>query len=156
MAITAGDSVTIEYTGRGEDGTVFDTSREAVAADAGLTDAHPDREFGPLTFEVGEGEVIEGLDEALVGLDEGATRTVTIPPEKGYGARTDELVKEYDADEFDEMVGDQRPAEGQFIETNQGGFAEITHMGEDVVRVDFNHALAGETLEFEFEVVDVA
>lgn len=156
MTITAGDSVTVEYTGRDEDGTVFDTSRRSVAEESGLADRHPDREYDPLTVEVGAGEVIEGLDEALVGMEEGATRTVTIPPEKAYGEYVDELVKEYDADEFDEMVGSKSPEEGQFIETNQGGFAEIVHMGPDVVRVDFNHALAGETLEFEVEVVDVA
>ncbi|MFB6302119.1 MAG: peptidylprolyl isomerase [Haloferacaceae archaeon] len=155
MAITTGDSVTIEYTGRDEDGTVFDTSRESVAEETGLTDRHPERDYGPLTVEIGAEEVIEGLEEALIGMEQGETRTVTIPPEKGYGERVEEKVKEYDAEEFDQIVGSQTPEEGQFIETQSGGFAQIVHIGDDVVRVDFNHPLAGETLEFEMEVVEV-
>ncbi|MFB6280999.1 MAG: peptidylprolyl isomerase [Haloferacaceae archaeon] len=155
MAITAGDTVTVEYTVRDEDGTVFDTSRRSVAEETGLADEQPDREYEPLSVEVGAGEVVEGLDEALVGMEAGATRTVTVPPGKGYGEYDEGKIKEYGADEFDRIVGDQSPEEGQYIETNRGGFAEIVHMGADVVRVDFNHALAGRTLEFDVEVVEV-
>lgn len=155
MAIETGDSVVIEFTGRTADGTVFDTSRESVAEEAGLTEVQPDREFGPLTVEVGAGQVIEGLEDSLVGLEDGASPTVTVPPEKAYGEWREEHVQEYDADEFDELVGDQMPAEGDYVQTEDGGLAEIVHVGEDAVRVDFNHGLAGETLEFDIDVVDV-
>lgn len=155
MVIEAGDSVVIEFTGRTTDGVVFDTSRESVAEEAGLTEARPDREFGPLTVEVGAGQVIEGLEESLIGLEDGASPTVTVPPEKAYGEWTEEHVHEYDAAEFDEMVGDQTPEAGDFVQTEEGDLAEIVHVDDEVVRVDFNHGLAGETLEFDIEVLDV-
>lgn len=155
MPISAGDAVTFEFTGRLSDGTVFDTSRESVAAEAGLADAQPDREFAPLTVEVGTGAVIEGLEDALIGLESGGSATVSVPPEQGYGEWHEERVEEFDSEEFNQMVGDQRPAEGDFIETEEGQLAEIVHVGEEVVRIDFNHALAGETLEFDLEIIDV-
>lgn len=155
MVIEAGDSVVVEFTGRTADGTVFDTSREAVAEEAGLTEVQPDREFGPLTVEVGAGQVIEGLEDSLIGLEDGASPTVTVPPEKAYGEWREEHVHEYDAEEFDEIVGDQTPAAGDYVQTEDGGLAEIVHADDDVVRVDFNHELAGERLEFDVEIVEV-
>jgi FKBP-type peptidyl-prolyl cis-trans isomerase 2 len=155
MAIEAGDAVVIEFTGRTADGTVFDTSRESVAEEVGLAEAQPDREFRPLTVEVGAGEVIEGLEDSLVGLEDGDSPTVSIPPEQAYGEWSEEHVHEYDAEEFGAMVGDQTPAAGDFVETQEGGLAEIVHVDDEVVRVDFNHGLAGETLEFDIDIVDV-
>ena len=152
MPITAGDTVTIEYVGRHDDDTVFDTSREAVAEEAGL-ETH--REFSPLTFEVGAGKVIDGLDEALEGMDEGDTDTVTIPPEAAYGERSDDRVIDYDADEFAAMVEGHEPEVGMQIQTEQGLPGTVSHIDDEVVRVDFNHDLAGETLTFEVEVLSV-
>ncbi|MFB6173451.1 MAG: peptidylprolyl isomerase [Halobacteriales archaeon] len=154
--IAAGDTVTLEYTGRLDDGTVFDTTHESVAAEAGMAEAQPDREYAPLTVEVGSGRIIDGLEEALLGMEEGATDTVMLPPEEAYGEWSEENVREYDAEAFAEMVGGRTPEAGDYIETEEGGVAEITHVDEATVRVDFNHELAGETLEFDLEVVDVS
>lgn len=155
MTIATGDSVTIEYTGRVDDGPIFDTTRESVAEEAGLAEEHPDREYTPLTVDVGAGQVIEGLEDALTGLEQGDTPTVTIPPEQGYGEWNEERVQEYDADELKRMLGDQTPEEGAYLETQEGDLGEIVAVGDDVIRVDFNPQLAGETLEFDIEVVDV-
>lgn len=155
MTIDTGDSVTLEYTGRLTDGTVFDTSREEVATEEGLADTQPEREYGPLTVEVGAERVIEGLEEALIGMEEGDDETVTISPESGYGEWTDEHVREYGTEEFQEMVGGETPEVGSYLETQDGNIAEITHADSETVRVDFNHQLAGETLEFEIEIIDV-
>jgi len=87
MTIATGDSVTLEYTGRLDDDTVFDTSRQSVAEKTGLAEAQPDREYAPLTVEIGDEQVIEGMEEGLIGLEAGATETLTIPPEKAYGER---------------------------------------------------------------------
>lgn len=106
-----------------------------------------------MTVEIRTGQIIDGLEEALISLEQGATRTVTVPPEKGYGEWTEEQVREYDAEEFSQMIDGQTPEEGAFLETQDGGLAEIMHVDKETVRVDFNHGLAGETLEF--EVVDV-
>lgn len=151
MPITTGDTVTIEYVGRHDDGTVFDTSHESVAEDAGLER----REFSPLSFEVGSGQVIEGLDDALDGMEPGDTDTVTIPPEAAYGERSEDRIIDYDADEFAAMVEGHEPAVGMQIQTEQGLPGTVSHVDDEVVRVDFNHDLAGETLTFEVEILSV-
>lgn len=156
MSIETGDSVTFEFTGRLDDGeTIFDTSHEAVAEEEGLTEVRPDREFAPLTVEIGSGEVIEGLEEGLIGMGEGETTTLTIPPEKAYGEWSKEQVQEFDTAEIQDRLGGQTPEEGDFLQTQDGQRGNITHIDEDVMRVDFNPQLAGQTLEFEIEVVEV-
>ncbi|MEF8779489.1 MAG: peptidylprolyl isomerase [Haloferacaceae archaeon] len=155
MTITTGDSVTIEYIGRLDDGTVFDTSREDVAEEAGIAEAQPDREYEPLTVEVGAEQVIEGMEEGLVGLEAGETTTLSIPPEKAYGEWTEERVQEHDTAELRDMLGGQTPDEGAYLATQSGQKGKVTHVDEETVRVDFNPELAGETLEFEIEVLDV-
>lgn len=155
MAITDGDAVTIEYVGRLDDGTVFDTSRRAVAEAEGLVDDQQGREYTPLTVDVGAGEVIDGLDAGLVGMEPGDEETITVPPADGYGEHTDERVVEYDRDHLDEMLEGAAVAEGMRLQTEQGLPGEVVDVGESAVLVDFNHELAGETLDFEVEVVAV-
>lgn len=155
MTIDTGDAVTLEYTGRLDDDTVFDTSRQTVADETGLAEAQPDREYAPLTVEIGDEQVIEGMEEGLIGLEAGETDTLTIPPEKAYGEPTDENVQAFDADELREMLGGQTPEEGSYLEAQNGRQGEVVHVDEEVVRVDFNPRLAGETLTFDVEIVDV-
>jgi FKBP-type peptidyl-prolyl cis-trans isomerase 2 len=155
MTIATGDSVTFEYTGRLDDGTVFDTSRLDVAEDAGLADAQPDRDYTPLTVDVGAEQVIEGMEDGLVGLDEGESTTIEIPPEKAYGEWSEQQVQEYDTDELREMLGGETPEEGAYLEAQNGQVGEVVHADEDTVRVDLNHELAGKTLAFDVEIVDV-
>lgn len=155
MTIETGDAVTVEFTGRLDDGSVFDTTRESVAAEAGLSPEQSEREFGPITIDVGSEEVIQGLADALVGQEEGATPTVTVPPELAYGEWSEDEVREFGSDEFTQMVGGQTPEEGAYLETQEGALAEIVAVDDEHVRVDFNHTLAGETLEFDLEIVEV-
>lgn len=155
MTIATGDSVTLEYTGRLDDGTVFDTSREPVAEEAGLVELQPDREYAPLTVEIGAGEIIEGLEESLIGLDHGESETVEIPPEKAYGEWVDESVEEFDTEELREMIGGQTPEEGAYLEAQNGQPGEIIHVDEETTRVDFNHELAGRTLVFDVDIVAI-
>jgi len=156
MSIEDGDSVTIEYVGRFAEGSVFDTSRYEIAAEHGLVEAQETEEddYGPLSFTVGEGDVIEGLDEALVGMEDGEEDTVTIPPEKGYGEFNPEWVREYDAETFEGMVG-QPPEVGMHVHAENGLHGDVTAVRDDLVEVDFNHELADTTLVFEIEVVGV-
>lgn len=155
MTIVTGDTVTVEYTGRRDDGTVFDTTDEAVAEEAGLLAAQPDREFDSLTIEIGADEIVDGFEAALVGLEEGASPTVRLPPEKGYGEWNEDRVRDYERDEFEQMVGGQTPVEGAGLETESGHVAEIIGVDDELVRVDFNHQLADETVEFDIEIVAV-
>lgn len=155
MTIAPGDSVTLEYTGRLDDGTVFDTSRASVAEETGLAEAQPDREYGPLTAEIGAEQIIKGLEDGLIGLEVGDTPTIAIPPEKAYGEWSDDNVQEFDTEELRGMIGEQALEEGAYLESQSGHHGEITDISEETVTVDFNPQLAGETLEFDIEIVDV-
>jgi len=155
MSIGAGDRVAIEYVGRFEDGTVFGTSKYDVAADHGLAaaeDRAPD-DYGPLTFTVGAGEVIAGLDDAVRGLSVGQTATTTVPPEAAYGEVCEDRLREYEREAFEAMV-DEPAAVGLHVHAQNGLHGDVVAVREDTVEVDFNHELAGQTLVFELEVVD--
>lgn len=156
MTIAEGDTVVIEYTGSFTDGSVFDTSQYEVAKEHGLVDAQEttEEDYSSLSFGVGEGDVIEGLDTGVVGLAAGDRTTLTIPPEAGYGEFDEERVREYNPDTFEGMVG-QPPEVGMHVHAENGLHGDVTAVREDVVEVDFNHELAGKTLEFEIEILDV-
>jgi len=136
-----GDTVRIHYTGRLNDGTVFDSSR--------------DRD--PLEFTLGEGQVIPGFEDAVLGMSEGQEKTAEISAEDAYGPRRDDLVmempKERLPDDLDPSVGERlqmRTANGQTVEVL------VTEVDDAGIRIDANHPLAGKNLEFEIEMVDVA
>ena len=155
MAIESGDTVVIEYIGRFPDGSVFDTSRHEVATEHGLAnaqDADPE-DYTSLSFGVGEEEVIEGLEQGVIGLSVGDTETLTIPPEKAYGEFDDEKVREYDPEVFEGMVG-QSPEVGMHVHAENGLHGDVTAVTDETIEVDFNNELAGRTLEFEVEIRD--
>jgi FKBP-type peptidyl-prolyl cis-trans isomerase 2 len=156
VSVKPGDEVCLEYVGRFEDGNVFATSRYEVAREAGLVDPeHVERaDFDTLSFTVGSGDVIEGLDEAVVGLSVGEKTTVTVPPEKGYGEYDPDRVREYDPETFEAMVG-QPPEIGHHVEAHNGLHGDVTAISGETIQVDFNHELAGKTLIFEIHVLDV-
>lgn len=156
MAIADGDTVTIEYTGRLDDGTVFDTSQEEVAKEAGIHEPDANREYAPLTVEIGSDQIIPGLEEGLRGQEAGDSPTITVPPEDGYGEWDEANVQEFGMEEMLQMTGGQAPEEGTYLQTQDGQLAEVSEVGEESVSVDFNHQLAGETLEFDVEIVDVS
>ncbi len=89
--VKVGDNISIDYIGHLPDGKVFDTSIEKVAVENNVFT--PGREYKPLNFTVGKGEVIQGLDEGVVGMKVGESRVLTIPPEKGYGPVLPFLIK---------------------------------------------------------------
>lgn len=140
MSVEDGDTVRVHYTGTLKDGTEFDSSHGR----------------DPLEFTVGEGEVIQGFEEMVLGLDEGESTEATLPPEEAYGERSEERLIEV---ETDQLPDDIEPEIGMQleIETPQGGRARvrITEIGDDVVTLDGNHPLAGRELTFELEVVDI-
>jgi len=156
VRIEAGDHVRLSYVGRFEDGSVFATSDAEVAAEHGLIppEERADAELTPLTFTVGAGEVIEGLDEAVVGMDVDEEATVTVPPEKAYGEYRDDRVREYDPETFEGMVG-KPPEIGLHVEAKNDLHGDVVSVTEDSVQVDFNHELAGKTLVFDVRVLAV-
>lgn len=155
MTISHGDTVTLEYVGRLDDGEIFDTSDRVLAQQEGLLSENPERVYKPLTVEVGEDSVIPGLQEALLGMEAGEQATVTIPPERAYGEYTEERLGEYDREAFEEMLGDRELEEGFEVEADSGLTGQVVDIGPETVTVDFNHELAGETLTFEIEILEV-
>ncbi|ELZ99862.1 peptidyl-prolyl cis-trans isomerase B [Haloferax mediterranei ATCC 33500] len=154
MAIESGDRVAIAYVGRFEDGTVFNTSRYEVAVEHGLFEAQErDRDdYAPRSFVVGAGEIIPGLDEAVVGMSVGEEATVTVPPEDGYGEFDPDRVRTYAPETFEGMVGEKAEV-GLHVHAENGLHGDVVAVREDAVEVDFNHELAGKTLEFDIEIV---
>lgn len=139
MAANKGDKVSVHYKGMLDDGTEFDSSY--------------DRE--PLEFTIGEGMLIPGFEEAVVGKNEGDKVTVVIKPENAYGLHNEELVALVPRAEVPEHI---TPEVGMMLQVNtEEGELEvmITHVDEEEVELDGNHPLAGQTLTFNIELVKV-
>jgi peptidylprolyl isomerase len=136
----SGDTVKVHYTGRLEDGTVFDTSQE--------------RE--PLEFTIGEGSIIPGFEEAVKGMQVGQSKEVNIPARQAYGEYREELLLMIDKAQ---LPKDLKPEVGQRLQMQQveGGtsIVVVTEITETTITVDANHPLAGKNLIFEIEVVDI-
>lgn len=139
MAVKEGDTVAVHYTGRLEDGEVFDSSAGG----------------DPIQFTVGEAQVIPGFEAAVVGREVGDKATVKIPPEQAYGERDDKLVQQLDR----AQIGGEGLDVGQRVSLqDQAGRpfqAEVVEADESSITLDFNHMLAGKTLAFEIELVAV-
>ena len=136
-----GDTVKVHYTGKLENGEVFDESTEG----------------DPLEFTIGNGSIVSGFEKGVVVMEVGATKTITVLPEEGYGPRREELVMEVTKTEFPEKI---EPSIGQHLRLRQedGNHIDliITDMNEDTVTLDANHPLAGITLFFDVELVAIA
>lgn len=157
MTIDRGDHVRLDYIGRFEDGSVFATTKVAIAEEHGLIETGDGERsgFSPLTFTVGRGEVIEGLEEGVVGLAEGEKATITVPPAAAYGEVDEAKRREYDPEAFEEMVG-QPPEIGHHVEAKNDLHGNVTAITDDAVEVDFNHELAGKTLVVDVRILGVA
>ena len=135
-----GDTVKVHYTGKLENGEVFDSSRE--------------RE--PFEFTVGNKAVIPGFEKGVVGMEVGDTKTIEIPPEEAYGAKQDQLVVEVNKSEFPDDI---TPAIGQRLQIRQQDgnpiIVTITDLTEDIITLDANHPLAGYTLFFDVELIEI-
>ena len=143
------DFVKLAYTVRTvEDGTVVDTTSKEVAEDAEIDTE--DYDFSPRIIVVGAGHVFEGVDDALVGAEAGDTGTVDIPAEEAFGEFDPDDVRTISAEKIDE--DDRYPGARVQIDGEQGHVETIIG---GRARVDFNHPLAGEALEYEYEIVEV-
>ena len=135
-----GDTVKIHYTGKLEDGTVFDSSA--------------DRD--PLEFKIGGGQVIKGFEKGVTGMIVNEKKTVNIPVDEAYGPHRKEMVLEIPKTQF---PADIKPAEGQKLQLRQeNGQMMVVTVGkvtEENVTLDANHHLAGKPLVFDLELVEI-
>lgn len=136
----SGDTVKVHYTGKLEDGTEFDSSRGK----------------DPLEFTLGEGRIIPGFEQAVLGMNPGDSKTVNIPADQAYGAYRDDWVMVVEREQLPSNI---EPQVGQQLQVRQGEQAyvvQITDVSESNVTLDRNHPLAGEALTFEIQLVEVA
>jgi FKBP-type peptidyl-prolyl cis-trans isomerase 2 len=149
MAVKEGDFIRLEYTGKvQETGNVFDTTDENVAEEAGIK--LDNKTYGAIPIVVGGGHVLKGLDEALIGMEEGEEKKVEITPEEGFGLRDPKLLQLIPMGEFKKQG--MRPEVGMAI-TSDGTTGIIRSVSGGRVRVDFNHELAGKNLEYDIKVI---
>jgi len=87
MTVEEGDYVEVDYTGKLEDGTIFDSSIEEKAKESEFYDEN--RDYEPFGFTVGEGKVIPGFENGVKGMEVGEEKKVEIPPEEAYGEEGD-------------------------------------------------------------------
>lgn len=135
-----GDVVHVHYTGKLEDGTVFDTSKED----------------DPLNFTIGEERVIPGFEQAVVGLEPGESVTTEIEPEEAYGEHREDMVLELERSQIPDGM---EPEVGQQLQLRLDNGQQvpvvITAIGEESVTIDANHPLAGRKLIFDIELIKI-
>jgi FKBP-type peptidyl-prolyl cis-trans isomerase 2 len=149
MAVKEGDFIRLEYTGKvQETGNVFDTTDENVAEEAGIK--LDNKSYGAIPIVVGGGHVLKGLDEALIGMEEGEEKIVEITPEEGFGLRDPKLLQLIPMGEFKKQG--MKPEVGMAV-TSDGTTGIIRSVSGGRVRVDFNHELAGKNLEYNIKVI---
>ncbi len=137
---TQGNTVKVHYTGKLNDGQVFDSSQE--------------RE--PLEFTIGEGTIIKGFESGVLGMEVGDKKELNIPAEEGYGVRNESLVANVPRTDIPSHI-DVAPGQGLQIQQPNGEKVNVvvTDVTEEKVTLDANHPLAGKDLVFDVEMVDI-
>jgi FKBP-type peptidyl-prolyl cis-trans isomerase 2 len=139
--VKKGDTVQVHYTGKLDDGTVFDSSQ--------------DRE--PLAFVVGEGRVIPGFEQGVIGMEPAEAKTIKIASDEAYGSHRAELILTVSKEQFPDHI---EPAPGMQLQLQlqegQPAQAVITEVSEAEVTLDANHPLAGQDLTFDIQLVAIA
>ena len=132
------------------DGNVIDTTREDVARAKGIF--RDGVAYSPMPIILGERQIIEGLEEELLSLGAGESKTITLPPEKAFGQRNPQLVRIVPLQVFKASGLDPRP--GQLV-TLEDVPARIQSVSGGRVRVDMNHDLAGKTVVYDVKVEEI-
>ncbi|QJB55086.1 peptidylprolyl isomerase [Pseudodesulfovibrio sp. zrk46] len=142
MTAQKGSTVKVHYTGTlKEDGSQFDSSEGR----------------DPLEFKLGEGMVIAGFERAVIGKSVGDSVSVEVSPEEGYGEPNDQLVFQVRKEQLPPNV---ELEEGIMLEIRtqdgQPAYVRVTAFDDEMVTLDGNHPLAGQTLCFDITVVEIA
>lgn len=135
-----GDTVKVHFTGKLDDGTVFGSSIDNE----------------PLEFTIGEDEIIQGFEQAVVGMSPGESKTATVLADQAYGPHNEEMVLVVDRNQIPEHL---KPEVGQQLEVRQADdqtiVVTVTDVSEESVTLDANHPLAGEDLFFDIQLVEI-
>lgn len=135
-----GNKVKVHYTGKLNDGTVFDSSEN--------------RE--PLEFVLGEGNMIQGFDAAVEGMELGSQKSVLIPSVEAYGDKRDDMLVDIP---IDQVPADIKPEVGMDLSIqNQEGQpmpVKVVNVDQEKITLDANHPLAGQDLTFDIKLVEI-
>ena len=141
MTIKKGDKIKVDYEGKLEDGTVFDSSEKAGK---------------PLEFEVGSGQLIKGFDDAVIGMEKGEEKEFKLKSSEAYGEPNPQAIQKIPRDQ---LPKEQEPKEGMMLvlkaPTGQQIPAIITEVTDKEVTLDLNHPLAGKKLIFDVKIVNI-
>jgi FKBP-type peptidyl-prolyl cis-trans isomerase 2 len=141
MAVEKGKKIKVEYTGTLEDGSVFDSSEKHGA---------------PLEFTAGEGQMIKGFDDAVVGMEKDEEKEFSVEPAEAYGEPKDELVREFPKEQ---VPTEEELKPGMVLAVTLPEGQQVPVVVKDVndtnVTLDFNHPLAGKKLNFKIKVTDI-
>ncbi len=136
----AGDTVKVHYTGKLNDGAVFNTSS-----------GHE-----PLEFEIGKSTLIPAFEQTVVGMKLGESRTVNIASNEAYGPLREETVVSVERKKFPDNIKPHVGLELEVCQQDGRVFpAKITDVSEHSVTLDANHPLAGKDLVFDIELVEI-
>jgi peptidylprolyl isomerase len=137
----SGDKVKVHYTGRLQDGTVFDSSVDSE----------------PLEFTLGAGSTIAGFEKAVLELEVGQSQTVTIPAAEAYGPYNEQMVMTFNLKELpagmNPQLGDRL---GMRAGNGETAVVTVIDLTKTMITVDANHELAGKDLTFEIKLVEVS
>lgn len=134
--VKAGDNVSVNYKGTLDNGTQFDSSYDRNQT---------------LDFTVGAGQMIKGFDDAIVGMKIGEKKKISLKPEQAYGEKDPSRVLSLESSKFDNFDALQKGTQ-----INGGGAMGIViEKNDSSAKVDFNHPLAGQNLNFEIELVSI-
>ena len=140
MGATNGNTVKVEYKGTFDDATIFDSSEAKE----------------PLEFELGAGQVIRGFENAILGMEEGEEKQIRLSPSEAYGEYNPQLIKQIPRHKLpkEELKPGMMLAVG--LPNGVQVPARIVEAGAEFVKIDFNHPLAGKTLNFRIKLISIS
>ena len=152
--VELGKKITFDYAAGFDNGTLFDTTFEIAAKEAGIYD--PNRVYEPVTMVYGNDPLFPGLQEALLGMKIGEIKNIRIPPQKAYGERIEgstaimpkEEISNYNSLKINDIVTIAAP-NGSRIN------AYVKEIGEENVTLDLNHHLAGQFVQFSIIIISI-
>ena len=133
--IEVGDTVTFTYEGKIEDGSTFHL-----------------HEDGPVAVQIGDKKLVKGLEEGIIGMEQGGEKVFKVSPADGYGEINLDLIQTVEAEMLEQT--DITPEVGMVIQTSYGN-CHVTEISDDTVEISYNHPLAGETLTYSVKIVHI-
>ncbi len=136
----SGDTVKVHYIGRTNENDVFDSSENR----------------DPLVFKIGSGEIIPGFEQAVIGMNPGQEKTITIASEEAYGPVVNELITQVDRSKIPPHI---ELEEGQMLQIGEDGgpsaIVRVSEINNQTVTLDANHPLAGKDLTFNIRLLEI-